>query len=301
MVRRFYRLPPLTTLATFEAAARHQSVKHAAAELNVTPGAVSHQIKALEGEVGTQLFRRVHRGIELTGAGHELYAVLSRGFQETASVLDRLRAENPGAEIQVGASTAVAALWLMPRITDFWSQHPDIRISLYISDDVNELLASRSDLMIRYGSGDWPDCKAEHVFDDELMPVCSPDFARANPVADVDALAELPLIQMHSVDAGWTTWREWFAMVGRPGAAIKGPSFNNYTIALQAAENGTGVALGWRRLIAPRLEADALVPLTDISVEAPGAFYLCLRRERSSKPDLDLLLDWLRVGPQIAA
>ena len=294
MARRFYRLPPLTTLATFEAAARHQSVKHAAAELNVTPGAVSHQIKALESEIGTPLFRRVHRGIELTGAGHELYAVLSRGFQEAASVLDRLRAENPGAEIQVGASTAVAALWLMPRITDFWLQHPDIRISFYISDDVNELLASRSDLTIRYGSGNWPDCEAEHVFDDELMPVCSPAFARTNPVTDLDALANLPLIQMHSVDAGWTTWREWFAMVGRPAVTIKGPSFNNYTIALQAAENGSGVALGWRRLIAPRLQSSALVPLTDVAVAAPGAFYLCFRRDQKLQPDVELLLAWLR-------
>lgn len=293
MSKRHYGLPSLNRLATFEAAARHQSLKRAATELNVTAGAVSHQIKALETEIGAALFKRVHRGVELTDAGSELFAVLSTAFSQTASVLESLSSGKGSGAITIGTSSAVASLWLMPRIGRLWQDHPDLRINHRVSDQPFDLDRSDVDLVVRYGDGKWDGETAVQLFTDTVGPVCSPDFASANPVRDPADLVSMPLLQLDAVDTGWMSWREWFALAGMDGQRPEGPRFNNYSIALQAAEEGAGVVLGWTRLIGSYLSAGRLVPLGDLCLPAPGAFYLTWDSGEPPDPSVTLVRDWL--------
>ena len=293
VTKRHYGLPSLTRLAAFEASARHLSLKQAAAERNVTPGAISHQIKALETEIGVLLFRRVHRGVELTDAGAELFAVLSTAFSRTASVIEKIGAGTGAPTVTIGSSTAVASLWLMPRIGRLWQSRPELRINHRVADRLRDLDRSGIDLVVRYGSGHWEGETAAKLFADTIGPVCSPQFAAAHSVREPADLLPLPLLQLDAVDAGWMSWREWFALHGADVERADGPRFNSYSIALQAAEEGRGVVLGWTRLIASYLSAARLVPLGELSIPAPGAFYLTWSSRASLEPAAEMVRDWL--------
>ncbi|MEQ8655345.1 MAG: LysR substrate-binding domain-containing protein [Kiloniellales bacterium] len=299
MARRYYNLPPLTALAAFEVAARHGSFKGAAAELNVTPGAVSHQIKALEQELGCALFERTAKGTLLTLEGHQLEQVLARSFRQTAAVVERLRVKDRPKSVTIGATTAVAALWLMPRITRFWRSYPDLRVDQHASDLEQGAVQPHLDLRIRYGAGAWPEEEATLLFDDEIMPLCSPRFAEACQAAGLEDLAALPLIHLHSDVVDWTTWSTWFQALGYEGAIERGLVVNNYMIALQVAEEGNGVCLGWDKLTRPHREAGRLVSLSAFRLEAPGSFYLTWSRDVEISPEAKTLRDWLVAESQV--
>lgn len=293
MARRYYDLPSLTALAVFEASARHLSFKSAAVELNVTPGAVSRQIKTLEREAGTALFERIHRGVELTAAGEELYVVLSRSFSQSAEVFQRIRSQTRRASVTVGATTAFASMWLMSRLGSFWRSHQDITINHQISDNPQDLSHPSIELRIRYGTGQWPGEAVRLLFGDCMYPVCGPQFAEHNAGATVDDLLHLPLLQLQSLDPFWTDWEEWLRRAGKAPVSLNVRKFNNYVIALQAARDNQGVALGWHSLVEPMLDAGTLVRLTDVEIEAPGSFYVTWHAERTLSAPAQTLRDWL--------
>jgi len=290
MARKHYNLPPLTTLAAFEAAARLGSFKSAADELNVTPGAVSHQVKALETEIGAALFHRRHRGVDLTPDGIALFEVLARGFGDIADVLRRLRAVRRDASVTIGATTAVSSLWLTPRLGRFWREYPDIAVNQHVSD-YNPDRTFGLDLQIRYGGEDLLQQGGHLLFTDTLMPVCSARYAARALDDSLETLAGLHLIHMLAEDLNWTTWRTWFALLGYRGAINHTHSVNNYTIALQVARDDGGVVLGWRRLVQPLLETGDLVALARWEVEAPQAFYILSDSEPAASTRT--LRDWL--------
>ncbi|GAB5469015.1 MAG: LysR substrate-binding domain-containing protein [Rhodospirillales bacterium] len=293
MARKHYNLPPLTSLAVFEAAARHGSFKRAAVELNVTPSAVSHQIKALEQEVGLALFLRGAGGSRLTAAGEELENVLARSFTQTAAVLDRLRRQHSAPSVTVGATTAMASLWLMPRITRFWRDHPTLKVNQQASDLEMPPGLPQLDLRLRYGSGVWEGESTALLFHDRVAPVCSPEFAAAHPVADLADLARLPLIHMEGANPLWLTWPQWFLALDYRGPVDQGVTVNNHTIALQAAQDGNGLTLGWLAMIAPLLRRGLLQQIGNAVLPAPGSFYLTWRRDRLLSPQAQTLRDWL--------
>ncbi len=293
MARKHYNLPPLNALAAFEAAARHGGFKRAAAELNVTPGAVSHQIKALEQEIGCALFLRTPGGATLTAEGRDLAAVLGRSFSQTAGVLDRLRQRGSRRGVRIGATTAMASLWLMPRISRFWREHPDIRVSQHASDLEASPHQPHLDLRIRYGDGHWPGEEARLLFEDEIAPLCSPSFALGREEMDLDALAAAPLIHLEDVDEGWVTWRQWFDALGHESPIDPGVSVNSYTIALQIAQDSNGIALGWLRLVAPLLEQGLLRPIGTKRLRSPGSFFIAWHQTASLAPEAEVLRDWL--------
>ena len=150
MSRRYYKLPPLTSLATFETAARHRSFKGAAEELGVTPGAVSHQIKFLETELGLSLFDRKHHGNNLTDHGESLFAVLQSSFTAVSSTLANLRRSANDKEVTISATTAVSGLWLTPRLSQFWRKHPEIPVNQHVTDNPDSQ-GIAVDLKICYG------------------------------------------------------------------------------------------------------------------------------------------------------
>jgi LysR family glycine cleavage system transcriptional activator len=293
MVRRHYNLPSLITLAAFESAARHLSLTKAAAELNVTPGAISKQVRALEHDIGSPLFVRRHRSLQLTREGETLAVALSDGFDRIAATFRQLKMSNGPASVAVGSTMAFAQLWLMPRLGAFWTSHQDIIIDHVISDHVFGLERPDVDLRFRYGDGAWPDELSAKLFDDRIFPVASPDFAREHPVNSVHDLAGLQLLSVEGHDWTWTTWADFLRMAGAPTRRLNVRRFNSYVIALQAARSGQGVALGWASMVKPLIEAGDLQPLTDCEIAAPQSYFVTWSAHRPPSPHAEVLRDWL--------
>lgn len=292
MARRYYNLPPLTTLAAFEAAARHLSFKDAAQELSVTPGAVSHQIKALEGDLGAALFRRRHRAVELTQEGEALFQALASSFAKVSQCLQTIRARGAGDVVTIGSTSAVATLWLSPSVIRFWREFPEMYVNQVVQDrqlrDAAEL-----DLFIRYGPEKDPRFEQIELYRDRLVPVASPALARAFEGRELELLARERLIHLDSEDRSWTTWDEWFRQLGYDGSISTGLRVNNYSVALQSAQDGAGVALGWRRLVSPLFATGQLAPIGPHTLEAPLSFYIVCRPEAEMAEAVRKLRDWL--------
>lgn len=288
-----YGLPPLTSLLVFESAARLRGFKAAADELEVTPGAVSHQIKALESELGISLFRRVHRGVELTSEAMLLFESLESGFTRVAEVLGRIRAEQDRGQVTIASTTAVSSLWLTPRLTRFWKEFPDIAVDQQVSDLPDDGFVPIG-LRIVYGKPPVDDDRQTvELFRDDLVPVCSPAYAARQKEVSLESLASLPLMHVATRSSAWTRWRDWFDALGHYGEISNGRYLNNYTIALQCARDDAGVVLGWRRLVAPLLERGVLVVLGPYSISAPDAFHLVFDTDVDSQSATARLRDWL--------
>lgn len=293
MVRRYYNLPSLSALAAFEAAARHLSLTKAADELNVTPGAVSRSVRALEEELGNPLFLRRHRAVELTREGETLAAALRESFERMAVAFRQIKSFGGQAVVTVGSTMAMANLWLMPRMGSFWNRHPEIVVDHVISDHPRGLDRPDIDLRIRYGDGEWPDELSAELYADQIYPVASPAFAKAYPVKSVSELAQLPLLSVEGPDWGWTTWADFLREVGHTDRPLNVRRFTSYVIAMQAARSGQGMALGWSVLVEPLIEAGMLVRVADAEIVAPQSNFVTWSARRPLSSQAELVKDWL--------
>ncbi len=290
MVQPYYNLPSLKMLATFECAARCGSFKLAAAELNVTTSAISHQVKSLEQELGFRLFEREHRMVSLTAEGQDLMEALTVSFTSLSTVVGQLRTRHETPHLTIGATTAVSIFWLTPRVTEFWRSHGDITISQNVRDRPF-LRPLQPDLVIEYAL-ERPKEEAEKLFSDTLIPLCSPSFLLGR-TDDLATLAKAPLIHLEAAQRNWTSWQNWFGDLGYTGPITTRQRVNNHTIALQLAQDGIGVVLGWKKLAQPLLESGKLVPFSSLSIESPGAFYLVLKNGAGMRPEVQSFSKWL--------
>lgn len=293
MVRRYYNLPSLTALAAFEASARHMSFKAAAAELNVTPGAVSRQIKALEDEISMPVFERELGGVRLTAEGEELYTVLARGFSEASEAFHRIRSGSRQTSVTLACTNAFASMWLMRHMGTFWRAHPDIVVNHLISDNAAHYRRAEIDLRIRYGSGAWSDEAARLFFRERIYPVSGAGYAREHAGVAPEDFSSLQLLHVEGADPEWTDWEEFLRRAGIPHGPLLGRRFNNFTVLLQAIQDDQGVALGWERLIAPLLDEGKLVRFGGMEIEAPGSYYLTWNENRALSPAAEALRSWL--------
>jgi LysR family transcriptional regulator, glycine cleavage system transcriptional activator len=236
------KLPPLHALRAFEAAARRMSFKEAAAELSVTPTAVSHQIRQLEELLGVRLFERRSRAIALTPQGRDLYPVLRDGFDGFAQAVANLKTRRLRTVLTVSATTAFTARWLLPRAASFRRLNPGMDLRLHASDEPVNLQTGAADAAIRYGLGRYSDLESEPLFQDRFAPVCNPQLAIRHPTD----LARHTIIRFE-----WTrprrddpTWQRWLARAGvphlQPAAEL---ILTDESQAIQAAIAGQGVAL----------------------------------------------------------
>ncbi|WP_395334688.1 LysR substrate-binding domain-containing protein [Novosphingobium sp. BL-8H] len=292
MSRRTYDLPTLTTLTTFEAAARLLSFKNAAVELNVTPGAVSHQVKQLESELGLALFRRRHRGVELTREGGRLFATLAESFTSISRQLRELRQLQGELRVRIGTTSAVASLWTSSSLAAFWHDHPEITIDQMVSDE-GFGIAPDLDMYIRYGRDHRSDWHQQPLYRDELVPVATPQVAARLHDASLETLAAQRLIYLESSDPSWTSWDDWFAAQEHVGPHSNGFRVNSYLIGLHTAMDGVGLILGWKRLIAPFLESGRLEAIRGHSIPAPRRFHLITRPEEELSEPAKQLRAWL--------
>ena len=293
MARRHYQLPSLTGLNTFDACARHGSFTAAASELGVTLGAVSRQVKALEGELDCPLFLRHHRGVELTTEGFDLFQVLSSSFQQIGKLCQEFRNRVQSLDVTIAATTAFASLWLMPRLGDFWQQHRDINLNHAISDNPADSGFVNADIRIRYGDGQWRGEQVVKLFDDRIYPVCGRGFADNQDLLQPDDLLQFPLLQLDSVDPAWTGWDAWLAEWQCDLALANFRRFNNYVVALQAAEENQGIVLGWHSQVEAMIRGGKLVRIGEMEIPAPGAFYITWDETRSLSEAAERLRDWL--------
>lgn len=289
-----YEIPPLTMLRAFEAASRRGAFNEAASELNVTPGAVSHQVKALEKWLGMPLFTRGHRAVTLTDEGERLFAVLRDSFRDIAAITSSLRTQAETPRVEVLATTAVSSLWLTPRLVSFWTQHDGIQVNQQVSDSTMERPLT-VDLAIEYRLEPPKEPKFIKLFDDELVPVCSPEMAEKLKNSSLEELASQALINMDARNENWTTWATWFEMMGYTGPVAMARRVNNYTIAIQLALEGAGVALGWRKLTSALIADGRLVTLDHHFCKSPGSFYLISPLPELSKPTA-VLFDWMEAS-----
>jgi LysR family transcriptional regulator, glycine cleavage system transcriptional activator len=252
------RLPPLAALRAFEAAARHESFKRAAAELGVTPTAISHQIRLLEETLGLALFERQPRRVVLTPAGRLLFPVLRDGFDGFAAAVGALSVKRRRSAVTLSATTAFTAHWLVPRVAAFNAANPGMDLRLHASDEVVDLTDSAIDAAIRYGRGGYGGLVAEELLCDSYAPVCSPRLAVRTP----EDLRRHRLIhfEWRRVEDDTPTWQRWLERAGMTGLDdATALTFSDEGHAIQAAVAGHGVALLSRVLVAAELARGALV------------------------------------------
>lgn len=252
------RLPPLHALRAFEAVARHLSFKKAAAELAVTPTAVSHHVRVLESALGVKLFERHARHIELTAHGNELYPVLREGFDAFAEAIARLKSRKARTVVTLSATVAFTARWLVPRVPAFHEANPRMDLRLHASDDPVDLRAGIADAAIRYGPGEHAGAIGETLFRDVFAPVCSPRLR----LRDARDLAKHTMIHFewrrHRRDN--PTWTRWLQKAGLPDLSPKSDLIlTDESQAIQAAIAGHGVALVSVALIADELARGHLI------------------------------------------
>jgi LysR family transcriptional regulator, glycine cleavage system transcriptional activator len=292
------RLPPLSALRAFEAAARHGSFTKAAAELFVTPAAISHQIHALEQDLGVKLFHRLNRSIELTASARVLIPGLSDAFAGIRSAVRRLRAHNDTGTLPVTASPSFAAKWLVLRLNRFQERCADVDVRISATDDVVDLSKGDFDLAIRYGSGHYPGLDVELLFTNEVFPACSPRLLSAGRALRVPGdLRHHALIHDQAIDRDplVPTWSMWLKAAGvKDMPTTTGVSFNNMSLALDAAIAGHGVVLAYSTIAAGDIAAGRLVRLFSLALPDQFAYYIVTAPGALERPKIRAFRDWLR-------
>jgi LysR family glycine cleavage system transcriptional activator len=286
-----YSLPSLNALRAFEAAARYLSFTRAAAELNVTQAAVSHQIKHLEAQLGLKLFRRLNRALMLTDAGQALLPAMSEGFQTLANGVQRLTGLGHENRIRISTLESIAAEWLVSRLGRFRLRYPEIDVELSISDAIVDFERDDIDIAIRYGPGGWPKVKAIKMTDEKIFPVLAPSLMEGGPpLRRPEDLLRYPLIH----EAGIDFWDEWFIAAGVPTAKVpKGPMLPHSNLVLLATIAGDGVALGRSFLISGDLRHGRLVRPFAAEIGGRAAYYLVYPPESERQPKVRWFRDWL--------
>ena len=289
MVKHHYGLPSLKMIGTFEAAGRLKSFKDAADELHVTPGAVSHQIRSLEQELDMKLFLRESRAVNLTPEGKDLFEVVSSSLNEIGQTVKKLRELNETQHISIGSTTAVLSMWLSQKIAQFWREYGHIQINQEVRDRPFRRPLSL-DMIVEYSTNP-PEETSNILFEDTLLPLCSPEFEGKN-ISRLEQLSKSYLIHLDAKDTNWTSWANWFETLDYNGEISVRHRVNNYAIALQLAKDGMGVVLGWRHLVKPLIESGSLIPITKYEIAAPGKFYL-VQSKGNQKKYSKIFSEWL--------
>ena len=284
------RLPPLSALRPFEAAARLESFSRAAEELHLTHGAVSHQVRALEEHLGAVLFARHGKRVALTAAGRAFAERVRAALEEIAQAADSLRARRED-RLTVSVLPSFASRWLMPRLIRFMDANPKIAVSVSANTALADFSADEVDVAIRFGNGPWPPHVCEKFLGDEYFPVASPKLHRGK-------LPRTPqeLLGSRIIREDRDLWSQWFKAAGVPlEAPIAGPSFNDSTFALQAAARGEGIALARLSIIGEDLERGALKRLFDIPLPSPTSYWFVSPKETAAMPKVKLFRGWVRA------
>ncbi|GGK70859.1 LysR substrate-binding domain-containing protein [Amphritea balenae] len=295
------KLPPLSTLVTFEAAARLLSFTQAGEELHVTQTAISRQVRSLEEYLSRPLFIRGHRSVKLTDAGELLLQSVSMGLEHIATTVTELRYAKPESHLTVSATIAFASLWLSPRLLAFKQLHPNLEVRILASDRDINLQTEGVDLA--FGCGDYDNqsgVKATFLFADEVFPVCSSNYlntrAQINKPEDLLQHQLLHLDDEHWRNISWkaTDWSLWLKSQDVKGPLPSGGlRINNYPLLLQTAVNGQGIALGWKHLVSDLLKQGLLIKPLQQSLNTHRGYYLVESSQAPLSIEAKTFRDWI--------
>ena len=285
-------LPSLNGLRAFEAAARHMSFTRAAAELNVTQTAVSHQIRRLEEQLGTRLFVRRNRALSLTREARDYLPSVCSAFEDLRQATARLRRPEREGVLTVSTTASLATKWLVSRVAAFQDAHPGIAVRISTSAHLVDFQREEVDMAVRYGRGSWPGLRADWLMAERLFPVCSPALLAAKPLREPADLAHHTLLH---TSVSREDWQLWLTAAGLPLsiAARRGLTFDQGFMAVQAAMEGLGVALGRTRLVEADLAAGRLVAPFDIALPQDAGYYVVSPVATAGSAKVALFRRWL--------
>ena len=281
---------PLNALRVFVSVAEHLSFTEAARELDVTPAAVSAQIKTLEDSLETPLFYRHSRSVRLTPQGAQLLPGAQRGFDELGRAIEQLRNHRSSGLLNISLLNSFLQKWLLPRLTDFYRQHPEIDLRFNASRSLIDFAQTDFHAAVRYGNGKWPDLRAEHVMDEWVFPVASPALAAQHGA--VRTVGELQKYRL--LNSAHEPWSDWLRRLGGDTTRLEqGPMLEDSIAVLNAAERGEGLALARWSLVADDLAVGRLVRVGTQSVRQRAAYYLVAPPEHFALPKLQRFHAWL--------
>jgi LysR family transcriptional regulator, glycine cleavage system transcriptional activator len=285
------KLPPMSTLRSFEAAARLLSFSKAADELLVTHGAVSRSIRSLEDYLGIKLFKRNIRAVVLTQAGANYFSVVRELLDKLSSATVTLMDQQSSGVVNVSTLDSFAAKWLVPRLFRFSQKHGDIDVRLATSEQLANFSSDGIDLVIRYGRGTYPGLTSELLVKEELTPVCSPKLMQGeHPPRTLADLRHHTLIH----DEFPIDWVSWLRFAGAPEIdARRGIRFQSSVHAVQAAVQGDGIVLGRSALVADDLKAGRLVQPFALTQPTDLAYYVVYPPQSIARPKVKAFRDWL--------
>jgi LysR family glycine cleavage system transcriptional activator len=288
----------LDLLRGFRVAARHLSFTRAAQELHVTQSAISREVKTLEEQIGKPLFRRVHRALQLTRAGEELY----RATDEALALIEAAagRVAESGKTLGVATTTALASLWLAPRLPRFNRLHPGVDVRVVAANDKPDLEREQLDLAIRFVPRGADTPEGERLFDCEIFPVCSPSLARdkTRPLRTPADLANHVRLDFETIRDGrpWSEWDVWYGALKippiTPASTLR---FSHYDQVIPAAIEGSGVAMGARPHLSQHLRAGTLcAPFGSEAAPTLGTFFIVLRPNLAPSDATEAFVSWLK-------
>jgi len=302
----------LNALRVFEAAARHLSFKEAAAELNITQAAVSHQVKSLEDYLGVDLFRRAGRGVQLTEAARACLPRLREGFDSLAAAVEMIRERADEAELQITAPPVFTARWLMPRLADFAKKEPKIDVRVVANSRMVDsgaldspvligtlnLRSDASGVEIHLGQGEYPGHRADRLFGVTMVLVASPELIDGEPPLRQPAdLARHVLLHDDAMEivAHGDAWQKWLeaAHVADRVDGSRGPRFSSNILSLEAASQKLGVALALRPLVDADIASERLCAPFDIEMKPQSAYYLVCPEVIADRPAVAAFRKWL--------
>ncbi|MGQ3210292.1 MAG: transcriptional regulator GcvA [Shinella sp.] len=284
------RLPSLSGLRAFEATARHLSVTLAAGELNVTPGAVSLQIRDLEQALGVRLFGRLPRQLRLTEDGEGYFKAMRSAFRLMREATEELLARARPATLSISCTPTFAAQWLVPRLPNFEERMPGVDIRISASNRLVDFVRDGVDIAIRHGFGRYEGLVSERLLDDNLVPVIAPALRETRPLDTPDDLRNHVLIHdVHRQD-----WRLWLEAMGVTEIdAMRGPVFNDSNGAIEAVKAGDGVGLVRLSLVAREIQERRLVAPFSRGVSTGLAYYIVYPPGALDRPAVTALRQWL--------
>src|SRR5258708_14611922 len=284
------RLPALNALKAFEAAARHESFTRAAEELCVTQGAVSHQVKALEVELGIKLFNRERQRLIITEAGREYLTVLRDALDRIALGTERLVQRQTSGVLTVSTSPDFAAKWLVHRLGRFAEAHPDVDLRVSATMHHVDFAREEVDLAVRHGDGNWAGLGVVRLCSERLFPVCSPKLASGrNRISRASDLLKFPLLRLDD----WKTWTRCFEAAGLTDPVAHGPVLNPASMLIDAAVDGQGVALARTALAAWDLIHRLLVSPIHVSLRMSQAYLIGCPNATSALPKITMFREWV--------
>jgi DNA-binding transcriptional LysR family regulator len=289
------RLPPLEPLIAFEAAARLLSFTRAGEELHLSQAAISQQIRSLESSLQVKLFSRSHRAVQLTNEGREYLHTVAAILKQLAGATMDIQNVEFSRQLVIGCDQSFATQWLGPRIAQLRSALPEVALRIIASDDYAESLGAEVQVAVLHGDGQWPGFRALRLFDEEVFPVCSPDYPHELAGQDwVSWLLQAQLIDLADSHWNWMNWRLWLG-----GNDIDAPlgnrnlQFNSYPLVIDAACAAQGVALGWRYLVDELIAEGRLLRPLQQSLRTEFGYYLISRENLLDDPVILRLQNWL--------